>query len=141
MNWVMKSQYIYRGELPKKVAWIVWICNGRLGEKKGADNPVHTMKLRYSFTKVALAQNIVGEVSFKVAKKRVAWLVSNKKSCNFIIGPVLWHKNEGDIMDKPYTSISSKLPCVMCLYFFKTLILTIFMNLCTRDNRVLGIWV
>ena len=42
------------GELPKKWAWIVCIFKGRLGEKEGVflqgvDNPIHTMKLRYSF--------------------------------------------------------------------------------------------
>ena len=41
---------------------------------RGVDNPIHTMKLRYSFPKVVLAQNITGEVSFKVAKKgSVGW--------------------------------------------------------------------
>ena len=35
---------------------------------------MHTIKLRYNFLKVALAQNIIGEVSFKVAKKGlVGW--------------------------------------------------------------------
>ena len=41
---------------------------------QGVDNPIHTMKLRYSFPKVVLAQNITGEVSFRVAKKgSVGW--------------------------------------------------------------------
>ena len=100
---------------------------------------MHTIKLRYNFLKVALAQNIIGEVSFKVAKK--GWLAGQQqKTLQFFHrASFMKCKNEENIMDKPYTSISSKLPCVVCLYFFKTPILTIFMNLCARDNRLLGI--
>ena len=45
-------------------------------------------------------------------------------------------KNEENVMENPYTYISSKRPCAVCSYFFKTLILAIFMNVAARDNTV-----
>ena len=84
----MKNQYIRKNCL-KRGIWIVAFYKGRLDEKKGVDNPMYTMKIRYNFLKVELAQNIIGEVSFKVAKKKVGWLVSNKEPCSLFIGPVL----------------------------------------------------
>ena len=38
---------------------------------------MHTIKRRYNFLKVALAENIIGEVSFKVAKK--GWLAGQQQ--------------------------------------------------------------
>ena len=96
---------------------------------------MHTMKLRYSLIKVPFAQNIIGEVSLKVAKKGLLDWSATKNLPIFSQGQ-FYDIYEENMMDKAYTAISSELPCVVCLYFFKTLILTIFMNLWARDNRL-----
>ena len=74
----------------------------------------------------------------KYPKKRFDWLVSNKNySYNFFIRPILSNlKMKKIYWISPIPPYCLNFHMFVFIYFFKTLILTIFMSLRTRGNKL-----